>query len=63
MKLSVDPSLCQGYGLCATEAPDLVELDDGGYASILGDDDVAPELVDVAEKAVAMCPAQALRLG
>ena len=44
MKLTVDPALCQGYGLCADEAPELVELDDAGYATMLGDGEVADEL-------------------
>ena len=39
MKLTVDPTICQGYGLCADEAPELVELDDAGYATIIGDGD------------------------
>ena len=62
MKLTVDPALCQGYGLCADEAPELVELDDAGYATVLGDGEVVEELRSVAEKAVAMCPAKALSL-
>ena len=62
MKLTVDPTICQGYGLCADEAPELVELDDAGYATILGDGEVGDELQSAAEKAVAMCPAKALRL-
>jgi len=62
MKISVDPDICQGYGLCHDEAPELIELDDSGYASILGDGAVAPDLELAAEKAAAMCPAKALRL-
>jgi len=62
MRLTVDPTICQGYGLCADEAPELVELDDSGYATILGDGQVSDELQAAAEKAVAMCPAKALRL-
>jgi ferredoxin len=60
--LSVDPTVCQGYGLCADEAPELIELDDSGYATVRGDGEVPPALEAVAAKAVAMCPAKALTL-
>ena len=46
MKLILDTNVCQGYGLCQVAAPDLVDLDDSGYA----------ELIDGA------CPARALRV-
>ena len=32
MKLVLDTTVCQGYGLCQMAAPDLVDLDDSGYA-------------------------------
>ena len=63
MKLVVDPDVCQGYGLCHDEAPELIELDDSGFATGLGDGEVPENLVAVAEKAVSMCPARALSLG
>jgi ferredoxin len=62
MKLVVDPDVCQGYGLCHDEAPELLELDDSGFARVLGDGEVPDALVPVAEKAVSMCPARALSL-
>ena len=37
MKLVLDSTACQGYGLCQQAAPDLVDLDDWGYAGLLGD--------------------------
>ncbi|HET7900005.1 MAG TPA: ferredoxin [Candidatus Nanopelagicales bacterium] len=63
MKLHVDPDVCQGYGLCHDEAPELLALDDSGFAVVLSDADVPADLVAVAEKAVSMCPARALGLG
>jgi ferredoxin len=62
MKIAVDAALCQGYGLCHDEAPALVELDEFGYAGILGDGTVAQAQHAAAESAVATCPAKALRL-
>ncbi len=40
MKLVLDQTACQGYGLCQQAAPDLVDLDDWGYAGLLGDGEV-----------------------
>jgi ferredoxin len=62
MRLVVDTDVCQGYGLCHDEAPELIELDEGGFAQVLGDGSVSDQLRDVAEKAIGMCPARALSL-
>ncbi|WP_037606167.1 ferredoxin [Streptacidiphilus rugosus] len=63
MKLHLDATLCQGYGLCHEQAPDLLDLDEWGYAGL------RPEAADVpqehrvaAEAAARICPAKALRL-
>ena len=45
------------------DACELLELDDSGFATVLGDGEVPENLVAVAEKAVSMCPARALSLG
>ena len=37
MKLVLDSTACQAYGLCQQAAPDLVDLDDWGYAGLIGD--------------------------
>jgi ferredoxin len=62
MKLNVDAALCQAYGLCAEEAPTLVDLDDFGYSAPVGDGTVPAEQQAAAHSAVAICPAKALRL-
>jgi ferredoxin len=62
MKLAVDAALCQAYGLCAEEAPDLVDLDDFGYSAVRGDGDVALDREPVAKAAIDICPVKALRL-
>jgi ferredoxin len=62
MKLVVDTKLCQGHGLCHQEAPSLIDLDEGGYASIIGDGEVHAATLEAAENAIALCPTQALRL-
>ena len=61
MKLLLDSTRCQGYGLCQEQAPDLVELDEWGYARVIALA-VAPGTEDAARAAVACCPNSALRL-
>jgi ferredoxin len=63
MKLVLDTAACQGYGLCQLAAPDLVDLDDSGYAELLvGDRPIPPDEHNHAHDAVSSCPARALRL-
>ncbi|HSV39379.1 MAG TPA: ferredoxin [Nocardioidaceae bacterium] len=62
MKLVLDSTACQGYGLCQQAAPDLLDLDDWGYAGIVGDGSVPGGHHDHAHEAVKVCPAQALRV-
>ncbi|MBS1692798.1 MAG: ferredoxin [Actinobacteria bacterium] len=62
MKLVLDSTACQGYGLCQQAAPDLVDLDDWGYAGLLGDGVLTAEQHDPANDAVSSCPARALRV-
>jgi len=61
MRVTVDPDLCEGNGLCAKVAPEVFEL---------GDDDKAQVLIERpgeglrarVEAAVRRCPRQAIRL-
>jgi NADH:ubiquinone oxidoreductase subunit F (NADH-binding)/ferredoxin len=59
--LRVDWSRCDGHGLCAGLAPDLVSLGPHGYP-VLSDRAVPPWLLGRARRAVSQCPALALRL-
>lgn len=61
MKLRVDPTSCQAYGLCQEKAPDLIELDEWGYASVARPD-VPAGSEDAARAAVEICPNLAVRL-
>ena len=63
MRLLLDSTLCLGYGLCQEKAPDLVELDEWGYASVTAA--TVPDGGDyaaAAKAAVEACPNRALRL-
>ncbi|MFJ8671948.1 ferredoxin [Streptomyces sp. NPDC093589] len=61
MKLLLDSTRCQGYGLCQEPAPDLIDLDEWGYAAVVADP--APGTAqDAARAAAEACPNSALRL-
>ena len=62
LKFAVDSSLCQGHGNCAATAPDLVRLDDQGYAEGSPVADVPADLEDAALRAEDYCPAFAVRI-
>ncbi|MFF7181243.1 ferredoxin [Streptomyces sp. NPDC008121] len=61
MKLLLDSTRCQGYGLCQEHAPELVELDEWGYARVLAVA-VPPDAEDAARACAESCPNSALRL-
>lgn len=62
MKLVLDSTACQGYGLCHEAAPELLDLDNWGYAGLLGDGSVPGAHAGSANEAVAVCPAKALKV-
>ena len=60
MKLAIDWTRCDGHGLCAALLPDRITRDEWGYP-VLHHTDADPEDRSV-RRAVAVCPALALRL-
>ena len=61
MKLRIDSTRCQGYGECLPPAPQLIELDEWGYAKLLVVELTADQET-AARAAVDACPNDALRL-
>jgi ferredoxin len=59
VKVSVDPGLCQGHGLCTVCAPELFDIGDDGHAGALLDE-VPADLVDAARDAAQTCPERAI---
>jgi ferredoxin len=59
MKVSVDPEVCAGFGICVGVCPEVFELHDDGYATVLVDE-VPPELEDLVQRAASQCPARAI---
>lgn len=60
-RLEVDWTRCSGHGLCSRIVPELVQTDGHGYPALLNMG-VPPWLERDARRAVAMCPALALKL-
>jgi ferredoxin len=61
-ELMIDWTRCAGHGLCAALLPDRIDRDEWGYPLLTNPQVPAAELRD-ARRAVALCPALALRLG
>lgn len=59
MKVSVDPEICAGFGICVGICPEVFELHDDGYATVLVGE-VPAELEDLVRRAASQCPAQAI---
>lgn len=59
MKVSVDPNLCAGFGVCIGLSSEVFELHDDGYAVVLVKE-VPEELEDTVREAVSQCPANAI---
>jgi ferredoxin len=60
MKIHVDQDRCEGHGRCYSIAPELFEPDDIGNASARGDGAVEPTEEQLARRAAANCPEQAV---
>jgi ferredoxin len=62
VRLNLDRDACQGHNRCYLLAPELFDVDDEGYAVLVGDGTVAPELEDKARLAVDNCPEFAITI-
>ena len=56
MRLSINPDVCTGHGLCYADAPGLVVDDDQGYGQVIGDGTVPAGEEELARHLVANCP-------
>jgi ferredoxin len=61
MNLTVNPIACTGHGVCAELLPELIATDEWGYP-VVDPRPVPVALERDARRAVAACPALALRL-
>ncbi len=60
MKIRLDRTMCDGFGVCAKHAPGYFSLDDWGYASLTGDGTVAAADHDAVMRALLDCPVHAI---
>jgi ferredoxin len=60
MKIRLDRTVCDGFGLCSKRAPGYFSLDDWGYASLAGDGSVADDDRDTVTRALLDCPVHAI---
>jgi len=60
MKIRLDRTVCDGFGICAKHAPEYFSLDDWGYASVIGDGSVAEPDRDAVMRALLDCPVHAI---
>jgi len=56
VRIHFDRDACQGHNRCGLVAPDLFDTDDEGYAVLLVEGEVPPELEDAARLAADNCP-------
>jgi ferredoxin len=61
MRIVVDRDLCQGHGVCESEAPDVFSVAKDGVLTVIEENPTA-EMRSVVEQAVAFCPTKALRI-
>jgi ferredoxin len=61
MRVTVDLDLCQGHGVCESEAPTVFELGKDKAVTILDATPEESQRVEV-EAAVRFCPTSALRI-
>ncbi|NKY25169.1 ferredoxin [Nocardia gamkensis] len=60
MRIRLDRTLCDGFGLCAKHAPAHFSLDDWGYAALEGTGVVAAADQDAVLRALLDCPVHAI---
>jgi ferredoxin len=60
MQVTVDPTKCEGFGICAELAPQVFELDEWGYAAVTGGGEVPAELEAVVRRAAGACSVRAI---
>ena len=60
LRIRLDRTLCDGFGICAKHAPGYFSLDDWGYASLVGDGTVPEKDRGAVMRALLDCPVHAI---
>lgn len=61
MKVKIDYDLCQGHGVCMSEAPEVFRVEDDGSLTVLAEEPEASLHAKV-ENAARYCPTGAISL-
>ena len=59
VRIAIDRTRCAATGMCTSIAPAHFALDDSGVLEIL-EEEVAPDMLEAVESAVACCPTGAI---
>jgi len=62
LQIQVDLDLCQGHAICATESPEVVEIDRAKNKVVIQHENVNAGLRASVESAVRHCPTRALSI-
>ncbi|WP_020102571.1 ferredoxin [Mycobacterium sp. 360MFTsu5.1] len=60
MRIRLDRTMCDGFGICAKHAPAYFSLDDWGYAALVGNGEVPEPDQPAVTRALLDCPAHAI---
>lgn len=60
LRIKLDRTLCDGFGICAKHAPEYFSLDDWGYAVLVGDGNIPEQDHDAVLRALMDCPVHAI---
>jgi len=60
MKIRLDRTMCDGFGVCAKHAPSYFSLDDWGYATLVGNGEIAEADQPAVTRALLDCPVHAI---
>jgi ferredoxin len=60
VRVRLDRTMCDGFGVCAKHAPEYFSLDDWGYASLVGNGTVPEADQPAVRRALLDCPVHAI---
>jgi ferredoxin len=61
-RVVVDAARCDGYGICVLRCPELLSLDEWGYAGAADNDESDAKVFRRARRAAAACPEGAISI-
>ncbi len=62
MRVSVDTEVCDGFGLCAMEAPEHFDFDDDDLKAVVVDPELPDGVTEKIQRVVANCPVRAISI-